>query len=290
VNHYRGAHLEHAILDGANFDKVEAPNANFSHASCIGMTFRDGDATSVQFESANLAGSDLSRTGLRGANFSGAKLFGCTLHGNDISGASFDRTEGLGTIRGLELLPFQNDERPEHFETCCRSWFDRWLDWERIRVAGRLPLFGASYTLILLIPLFYFGLDFYNQKVDLARTWASSVVEGPEPLPQLARVIDEKLCHAPIPRQSMLLLISTVCLAIASSTYHFACPSRIKEFSSDQWRDELGHNLIHYWPLSWKRPWLRIGCAILYVLGGLGAAWVIVWKIIWVGEFICRNQ
>jgi hypothetical protein len=47
--------------------------------------------------------------------------------------------------------------------------------WERLRTVGRLPLFGLSYTALILIPIVFYGLAFYNSKVELIRTWAEQV-------------------------------------------------------------------------------------------------------------------
>ena len=69
---------------------------------------------------------------------------------------------------------------------------------------------------------------------------------------------------------SLVLLVSTVLLAIASTLYTFFSPSRIKEFSRDQWCDQLGRSLLHYWPLAWQHRWMRLICFACYTLGGIG--------------------
>ena len=72
----------------------------------------------------------------------------------------------------------------------------------------------------------------------------------------------------PIPNQSMLIIFSTVLLASGATLYTFFCPSRVKEFSRDQWCDQLGRHLIHYWPLAWKWRYVRVVCALCYFFGG----------------------
>ena len=120
------------------------------------------------------------------------------------------------------------------FGDCRCPWPERWLNWERLRVVGRLPLFGVSYTALILIPLLY-GLALYNDKVGLVRTWAEQVVALPDhPWHRLVFPVLERLRTRPIPSQSFLLLLSTVLLAAGSTMYTFFCPSRIKEFSRDQ--------------------------------------------------------
>jgi len=144
-----------------------------------------------------------------------------------------------------------------------------------IRVAGRLPVFGASYSALILIPAYLYALEVYNEKVKVARAWIDASV-----LP--ARASEAILAHLheePIPSRWGLLLISAVSLAAASTIYALACPSRIKSFSRDQWCDEHRHSLVHYWADAWKLRWLRLVCAAMYVLGGLGALYVLFTKL-----------
>jgi hypothetical protein len=144
-----------------------------------------------------------------------------------------------------------------------------------IRVAGRLPVFGASYSALILIPAYLYALEVYNEKVKVARAWIDASV-----LP--ARASEAILAHLheePIPSRWGLLLISAVSLAAASTIYALACPSRIKSFSRDQWCDEHRHSLVHYWDDAWKLRWLRLVCAAMYVLGGLGALYVLFTKL-----------
>jgi hypothetical protein len=86
------------------------------------------------------------------------------------------------------------------------------------------------------------------------------------------------------------LLISTGLLAVASTLYTFFAPSRIKEFSRDQWCDQLGRPLLHYWPLAWKHRYIRLICAACYALGGGGALWVLGTKVGHTGWFIWRHS
>jgi hypothetical protein len=110
---------------------------------------------------------------------------------------------------------------------------------------GRLPLFGASYTALILIPIVFYGLALYNDKIELIRAWAEQGGTVPDYL--LGR-----LRPRPIPSQSFVVLLSTGLLAVGSTLYTFFCPSRVKEFSRDQWCDQPGRSLLHYWPLAWS--------------------------------------
>jgi hypothetical protein len=156
---------------------------------------------------------------------------------------------------------------------------------------GRLPLFGISYTVLILIPIVFYGLAVYNDKIDLVRAWAEQVSALPDhPWTRLAPLVLERLHPRPIPSQSLLLLITTVLLAMGSTLYTFFSPSRIKEFSRDQWCDQIGRSLLHYWPLAWRYRYIRLACAACYALGGLGAAWVLLWKVGYTAQFIWENS
>ncbi len=64
-----------------------------------------------------------------------------------------------------------------------------------------------------------------------------------------------------------------------SRCYKLACPSRVKSFSLDQWCDEHGHSLVHYWADAWQMRPLRLACVAMYLLGGLGAFYVLLTKL-----------
>jgi hypothetical protein len=194
-----------------------------------------------------------------------AGLGGTILRG--VRGAA--HAHDLETVR---LLPAGD---AMYFETYRRRWPEYWLDWERLRGVGRLPLFGISYTALILIPIVFYGLALYNDKIELVRAWAEQVIALPDhPWHRLAPLVLERLHSHPIPSLSLVLLASTILLAAASTLYTWRCPSRIKECSRDQWCDQLGRSLLHYQPLAWKERYVRLACAVCYGLGGLGAALV----------------
>jgi hypothetical protein len=165
------------------------------------------------------------------------------------------------------------------------------FDWERLRVVGRLPLFGISYTALILIPIVFYSLALYNDKVGLVRAWAAQAVISPDhPLHRFALLLLDRLHPHPLPSQSLLLLVSTVLLAAGSTLYTFFSPSRVKEFSRDQWCDQLGRSLLHYWPLAWKHRYIRLACAACYALGGAGALWVLGTKVGHTALFIVKHS
>ena len=212
----------------------------------------------ANLEGANLVGAMLAEAHLAGASFQDAHLHGTFL--GWVSGA--EHAYDLLTVR---LAPINDspthppEENTDYFELCVRPWPERWLDWERLRAVGRLPLFGISYTALILIPIVFYGLALYNDKIDLVRAWAEQAVTLPDhSLHRFAPLVLDRLHPRPIPSLSFLLVVSTILLAAASTLYTAFCQSRIKEFSRDQWCDELRRSLLHYWPLAWKHRYLRL--------------------------------
>jgi hypothetical protein len=205
------------------------------------------------------------------------------------------RTDSTSDQPSLETIPTDSptDRTNDaiYFDSCIRLWPERWLDWEHLRVVGRLPLFGASYTALILIPIIFYGHGLYNEQVELVRAWAEQIMAQPDHiLHRLASLVLERFRPRPIPQQSFLLLLSTVLLAIGATLYTFFCPSRVKEFSRDQWCDQIGRSLLHYWPFAWKHRRVRLLCALCYALGGAGALWVLATKVWNAACFILKNS
>jgi hypothetical protein len=255
---------------------------------------------SLDLGGADLRGAWLSTANLGGAKLADADLGRAWLDDANLSRANVDHVRGaehayyLETVRfipgeGIQALGSSNDAL--HFEECQRPWPERYMDWERLRIVGSLPLFGVSYTVLILIPIIFYVLALYNDKIELIRAWAEQIVVRPDPpLHRFAPLLLDRLYPRPIPSLSFVLLVSTILLAAGSTLYTFFCPSRIKEFSRDQWCDQLGHSLLHYWPIAWKHRYIRLGCAACYALGGVGALWVLGTKVWQTALFILKHS
>jgi|ERR1700730_9565612 hypothetical protein len=106
----------------------------------------------------------------------------------------------------------------------------------------------------------------------------------------MAQMVLQRLHPLPPPALSELLLVSTLLLASGASIYAIACPSRVKEFSRDQWKYQLGLSEVHYMAAAWSgKPW-RLAALAFYILGGFGAAIVLGSKLVNVAMFIVSNQ
>jgi hypothetical protein len=314
----QGADLSGADLQGANLATAQLGGANLRRAHLSGAHLGMADLSVAFMTEADLTGANLHRANLTEANLTGANLHRANLYEAHLGRAIMDLVRGAYQAHRLEttrftpptpttivipLAPGQRFDlgRPSsmttpvpvpsdrihdafYFETCVRPRPERWLDWEGLRGVGRLPLFGASYTALILIPILFYGLALYNDQVEVVRAWAEQVMTQPEhPLHRLASLVLARVHPRPIPQQSLLLLVSTILLAMGATLYTFFCPSRVKEFSRDQWCDQLGRSLLHYWPLAWRYRYIRLLCALCYALGGAGALWVIgtkVWRVL----------
>jgi hypothetical protein len=120
-------------------------------------------------------------------------------------------------------------------------------------------------------------------------TWAARELQERGINSVAARVVLEHLKKEPIPGFSKLTLSGAVLLGIGSTIYAIWCPTRIKEFSRDQWRDELQRSLVHYLPYTWQFTWLRAVCMLCYILGGSAILFVLVTKIYNAFEFLWTN-
>jgi pentapeptide repeat protein len=280
-----GADLRQAYLREARLDEADLEGADLPEAYLGGAILGRAKLCWADLTGADLEGADLSE-----ADLTGARLTGANLTETSLARANLSLVQGAYHARGLETAQLREGDA-QYFENYHRPWPERLVDWERLRVVGRLPLFGVSYTALILIPIVFYGLALYNEQIDVVHAWAEQVALLPDhPLYRLASLALERLHPRPIPSQSFLLLLSTVLLATGSTLYTFGCPSRIKEFSRDQWCDQLGRSLLHYWPLAWKRRAIRLTCVACYGLGGLMALWVLGTKVWQTALFILKHS
>jgi len=293
----RSTRFQHSKLSRTQFSNAQLQGANFSGAELREATFDGARLDGAILEHADLEDASVRRGSLRNALLTAARLNGADLDRADlfesfVDRANFDRVRGLPRARNLHTARFADagvhaDVR--YFDSIVIPMPEKTLGWEHIRFIGRLPLFAASYSALIAIPLLYYLLDIFNRKVDVVRAWAmeESSNAGTWSLP--ARVVLDHLHREPVPSLSLLLLVSTLLLGLGATIFVLFCPTRVREFSRDQWCDQLGHSLIHYWPLSWRYRWLRLSCLLFYIAGGTGVLVVLVsklWNVFW---FIIKN-
>jgi uncharacterized protein YjbI with pentapeptide repeats len=299
---FSGLDFSHRDLSRINFGSSDLMDADFTGAKMHGVTFANAKLQGAKLINcdltrANLSAADLNNAKLMYASFSRAILDRAILAEADISGADFFEAQlnlvsfklARGVPKAQHLLTTKISSDVQYFSTVIRELPERLLDWEKIRVAGRLPLFGASYAGLIVIPTYVYILQIYNQNVEAARTWISAHTATNGLSEAATERILTHLHTEHTPDSFFLLFISTIALAIAATIYAIACPSRVKEFSRDQWCDQFGHSLVHYWPDAWKGRWLRLVCAFLYITGGIGAGYVLIQKLYYVGMLLYHS-
>jgi uncharacterized protein YjbI with pentapeptide repeats len=285
--YFMRADLRSAVFDGAalkhaDFAEAYLEAANFQNAHLVSCSFRkanlqradftkallfDCHFTESQLSSAKLCEAHFSRTHLERAVLSEANVASADFFESHLDGSNWSNVRGAESASNLQSTRIEGDT--EYFDRVSLGRVERWCDWERLRTFGKMPLFGLSYSVLVLIPLYIYLIAWYNHQVDRFIDWRGPGEEW----------IGQHLHHLPLPSLSMLLLISTVLLAIASTIYTVFCPSRIKEFTRDVWCDQLGRPLIHYWPFAWKHQKLRMVCGVCYVLGAAGILYVLAVKV-----------
>jgi len=255
---------------------------------------RDADCELAVFQGASLTQACLRNASLKGTDFTGADLGDSDINHADfyeaiLDGARMGRL--LGAPAARNLLTTRIGAPVHYFESAVLSPVDKWLDWEHVRIAGRLPLFGASYSVLVAIPLFFYALEIYNDKVVLLRSWAEKTLAGAATADYyVAQTVLQRLHPLPVPALSALLLVSTTLLAIGATIYAVCCPSRVKEFSLDQWRYQLGLSAVHYVADAWRRRPLRLAALLFYTTGGIGAGFVLLSKLVSVAKFLVSNH
>jgi len=280
---FREASLREAILEHATINNANLDSADLTGASCGSATFED-----ARFQFTKLRDADCHR-----ASFNKAKLSGCDVYGTDFWEAEVHSSEWSGVVnlphaKRVELTKTSAGALPLYVESISLTWFQQWCSWEVISRFGRLPLFGASWAVLLLIPTYLYVLAWHNSQVDNVKArFEANHLAGKSPA--IAEFV-QSLHHLPMPSWPLITLGSTTLLAVAATLYSFFCPARVNEFTRNRWCDEFGKSLLHYLPLTWHWPYVRFVCGSFYVVGGIGAAAVIIRKLILTTAYIVEHS
>ena len=207
----------------------------------------------------------------------------------DISSATFSEVKGAASA--FNLAESFVHEPTRLFERCTRRTLDVWLDWERLRSIGRVPIFAPSALVLVFIPLFLYFLARYNSVLHPLIEWAHQAGADPTAAGNLfaSHLIDSGLAEVTPPSQLLWTLIATLLLLMGSTIFFFGCPAEVKEFSRNQWIHEHKKDLTHYWPKSWRYPAARVLCASFYGAGGVIAILILVTKFIHVARYVIEH-
>ena len=205
-----GSSLARSDMRRANLTKVDAQKARFAASKMEKATLVDGDFSGCDFNQTSLDYADASRAkfvraaftntklrnvGFKDGNFDSASLVQPDFSDANIAGASFtetsvrncrlDRVCGAPRAKHLETTRIQSDA--EYFETCQRDWIDQHVTWESLGAFGRFPLFGISYTTLIVLYLYLQFVAFSNNKilaVNEASSAARAYMEASEHVPE----------------------------------------------------------------------------------------------------------
>ena len=199
--------------------------------------------------------SDLKDTKLGEAVFTGARLNGCDLRGADLYGAELTNTtwrkckvDSKTVLRATIWLP-DHDALNDGADELALPLYRKFLNWETIRVLGRIPLFSGAYAL-LAVALF----------VGTGIVWANDWIIESEIVPTAGAAL-------PFPPRLLTLLIGSAALAVGATVFEFACPPRVKEFSRTGWVEDLRRPGLLYSVEALQRPYWN-GIALTLTLAG----------------------
>lgn len=252
-----------AVLQDVLLDDVFASNTFFVKADLAGASFVNLIAPDANFEHAKLKDASLRNARLSGSNLGWADLSGCDLRGTNLSdttltnarfgGARIDSKTILDGVVFGEDHPALNDGS-ESIRPPPTQWL---VNWARVRFASRIPLFGLSYIVLALSVLLATAIGWLNN----------------------THVITQLAYPIPVPERLQLTIWASVLLAFGSTWYELACPERVKEFSEQEWVDQLKRPRLLYIYENLKRRFSVWPVAILLGVGGVLATYLFVDRV-----------
>lgn len=96
----------------------------------------------VNLSHANLTRADLTESALSDADLTDADLTGANLASITWDGARLNRKTNLSEIKLQQAKPDPMHDGPDRIQL---SFVDRWVNWSRLRVIGKFPLFQVSW-------------------------------------------------------------------------------------------------------------------------------------------------
>jgi uncharacterized protein YjbI with pentapeptide repeats len=276
-----GASLVDTRLAGANFELAKLDDATLEGATgTASLTLASARmkrlrASGLDLEGANLQSAYLEGADLRGANLSRANLIGVNLLRADLRDANLYAAHLTNTTWGevrlnkatnLSMTVF----RPEHDSPNDRSdelgltRTQQTLSWTSIRFLGEIPLFGASYALLVATLVVVSGIQWLN----------------------LNPFVQSFQYPIPVPAPSRLLLLGSILLAVGATVFQIACPPRVREFSRVRWVEELGRSGARYSWEALQRPLAATICGLFVAGGGLLVGIVFVARLVSAVRFV----
>jgi uncharacterized protein YjbI with pentapeptide repeats len=157
------------------FDGSNCCSARFDEAVVVGSSFVGSLLQHARFNASNCTAVNFERADLFDADFSDADIAGANFLESIFTDVKLRNVKNAHLAKNLEksIVPNEPNHHPRWFDLAQRRWFDKWCDWEMIRTAGRMQLFGASYFLMVYLITFIYVVGQYNEKLGAVKSWAA---------------------------------------------------------------------------------------------------------------------
>jgi len=278
VNVWRHKHPnEHLKLNGFTFSSLNLASIDFSKAMLEGSKFEHCDLSNSDFSHTVLKSTTFVDCNLSCVDFKGASLKKTNFDCVDLANADFRESSTISQI-GRLTLKFESLGFPKYDQSGIPLW-DKFFSWDKLRFMKSINILVPSYGGLILTVLYLNGVSAYNLIVSKLN---SIIVDAPEFAHfQLIEFAEPGTRH-------IWVLVAFLFFAIASTVF-LICPSRITDFSREEWGSRLRQPLLIYDHSSWSMRWLRILCSSLLLAGGLIAAIILGLAIYRQVEFIATH-
>ncbi len=212
-------------LSGAPLSRADLSRAEFDNCKLVG----------ARFDSANLEGATFKNCSLQGAIFTTASIRKAHFIDCELDEADFTGSKGFSQIESLKSCRVVNRSKDVIFDVGLCRFVDRALSWSSIRAMGQLKLFAPAYA-ALAVSICFLSLEaFANTKIMVGREFVASFQDHVGLSAKQTQTLYSFLQPIRPSWRHFAVLISTLSLAVGSSLY-LLCPSRVREFTIDQWR------------------------------------------------------
>jgi hypothetical protein len=262
-------------LEREDLSNADLSGALFRGAHLSNTSFCDCKLQNTIFDNATLTGTRFLRCDLRNASFRSTTVSSLTMTDCILDNASFRESKGFSQIIDLRTARIVDSSLDVDFDLHLCPFLDRALAWNNIRTIGNLRLFTPAYGALTCALFALITIALLNQYLS----WLSELVYDLTNRGILSKTLGERLTALARPWQPswrpLAVLLSTASVAIGATLY-LLCPSRVREFTMDQWRFISERPAFEYHSWCWSRPLARSACAFFYSVGAAVAAVLLI--------------
>jgi len=254
---FQCAELDALDLSGALLRGANPSNAKFTKCNFSGANFDQCILSGAKFVSCNLE-----RASFRDVTLYLVRIERCSLDSTNFQGSSH-----FSEIDKLESCVINNSQSDVSIELSRCRVTDKLFNWARIRTVGQLRLFLPSYVGLIASIMILSSMAVVNNYIHLGHDAMRDLIERG----LFNGALADKLLRITEPLQPswrhFAVLSSALALATGATLYLF-CPSRVREFTLDQWKYIAKRPVFEYHVSSWNKPITRLSCVIAYSIGG----------------------